>query len=144
MFYTIINMEIPVPANIANQESGIFFDEMSKVRVLEPEVSLSTQELKTECKEFVDKISDFQKIVGDFIEKVDGIAKEVEQEKMKAIGARNLLKSTAKQREAEQQQLHALITEKQTQLERFKLQNEVLLKQEAEQNEFIEQFMMQK
>ena len=54
-----------------------------------------------------------------------GIAKEVEGEKMKAIGARNLLKSTAKQREAEQQQLHALITEKQTQLERFKLQNEV-------------------
>ena len=63
---------------------------------------------------------------------------------MKAIGARNLLKSTTKQREAQQQQLHALIAEKQTQLERFKLQNEVLLKQEAEQNEFIEQFMMQK
>ena len=63
---------------------------------------------------------------------------------MKAIGARNSLKSMTKQREAQQQQLRALIAEKQTQLERFKLQYELLLKQEAEQNDFIEQFMMQK
>lgn len=35
-----------------------------------------------------------------------------------AIGARNLLKSIAKQREAQQQQLQALITEKRMQLER--------------------------
>ena len=66
-------MEIPVPGStLSTQEGGIFFDDMSKVRVLEPEVSQSTQELKSECKEFVDKISDFQTIVGDFIEKVDG------------------------------------------------------------------------
>jgi intraflagellar transport protein 20 len=36
---------------------------------------------------------------------VDSLAKEVEKEKMKAIGARNLLKSVAKHREAERQQL---------------------------------------
>jgi intraflagellar transport protein 20 len=35
----------------------------------------------------------------------ESLAKEVEKEKMKAIGARNLLKSVAKQREAERQQL---------------------------------------
>ena len=36
-----------------------------------------------------------------------------------AIGSRNLLKSVAKQREAQQQQLHALIAEKRMQLERY-------------------------
>ena len=35
-----------------------------------------------------------------------------------AIGSRNLLKSIAKQREAQQQQLQALIAEKKMQLER--------------------------
>jgi hypothetical protein len=40
----------------------------------------------------------------------DSLAKEVETEKMKAIGARNLLKSVAKQREAEQQQLQVEYT----------------------------------
>ena len=129
---------------MADQNAGIYFDEMSKVRVLEPEVSQQTEELKSECKNFVDKISDFQKIVGSFIEMVDTLAKEVEKEKMKAIGSRNVLKSVAKQRETQQQQLRALIAEKQTQLERFRLQYDILLKQEAEQNDFIEQFMMQK
>lgn len=129
---------------MADQNAGIYFDEMSKVRVLEPEVSQQTEELKSECKNFVDKISDFQNIVGSFIEMVDTLAKEVEKEKMKAIGSRNVLKSVAKQRETQQQQLHALIAEKQTQLERFRLQYDILLKQEAEQNDFIEQFMMQK
>ena len=129
---------------MADQNAGIYFDEMSKVRVLEPEVSQQTEELKSECKNFVDKISDFQNIVGSFIEMVDTLAKEVEKEKIKAIGSRNVLKSVAKQRETQQQQLRALIAEKQTQLERFRLQYDILLKQEAEQNDFIEQFMMQK
>ena len=129
---------------MADPNAGIYFDEMSKVRVLEPEVSQQTEELKSECKNFVDKISDFQKIVGSFIEMVDTLAKEVEKEKMKAIGSRNVLKSMAKQRETQQQQLRALIAEKQTQLERFRLQYDMLLKQEGEQNDFIEQFMMQK
>lgn len=124
--------------------NGIFFDDVSKVRVLQPEVGQQTGELKSECKDFVDKISDFQKIVTSFIEMVDKLAQQVENEKMKAIGARNSLKSITKKREAKQQQLKALIAEKQTQLERYRLQYEILLKQEAEQNEFIEQFMMQK
>ena len=57
--------------------------------------------------------------MGNFIEIVDGLAKEVEREKMKAIGARNLLKSIAKERESQKQQLQALIAEKKMQLERW-------------------------
>lgn len=99
-------------------EAGLHFDELNKLRVLDPEVTQQTIELKEECKDFVDKIGQFQKIVGDLIELLDQLAKEAEKEKMKAIGARNLLKSIAKQREAQQQQLQALIAEKKMQLER--------------------------
>lgn len=125
-------------------EAGFYFDELNKLRVLEPEVSHSTAELKEECKEFVDKIGQFQKIVGGLMELVDELAKEAETEKMKAIGARNLLKSVAKQREAQQQQLQALITEKKMQLERYRIECEALSKVESEQNEFIDQFILQK
>ena len=38
---------------------------------------------------------------------------------LQAIGSRNLLKSMSKQREAQQQQLQALIAEKKMQLERY-------------------------
>ncbi|XP_075891991.1 intraflagellar transport protein 20 homolog isoform X2 [Nelusetta ayraudi] len=125
-------------------EAGFYFDELNKLRVLEPDVSQRTSELKEECKEFVDKIGQFQKIVGGLMALMDELSKEVETEKMKAIGARNLLKSVAKQREAQQQQLQALIAEKKMQLERYRIEYEALSKVEAEQNEFIDQFILQK
>ncbi|XP_060585500.1 intraflagellar transport protein 20 homolog [Ruditapes philippinarum] len=131
-------------ADEALSRAGLHFDELNKIRVLEPEVQSQTTELKEECKDFVDKIGDFQKIVGTFIEVVDNVSKEVEKEKMKAIGSRNLLKSIAKQREAQQQQLQALIAERKMQLERLRIQYENLQKEESEQNEFIEQFILQK
>ncbi|KAJ8348641.1 hypothetical protein SKAU_G00272300 [Synaphobranchus kaupii] len=125
-------------------EAGLHFDDLNKLRVLDPEVSQKTTELKDECKDFVDKIGQFQKIVGGLIELVDELAKEAETEKLKAIGARNLLKSVAKQREAQQMQLQALISEKKMQLERYRIEHEALSKVEAEQNEFIDQFILQK
>lgn len=89
------------------------------------------------------EISQYQKIVAGLMEVKDEMTKEVETEKMKvrrltagiiglwwrlrvclsfisvqAIGARELLKTAAKQREARQQQLQALIAEKRMQHER--------------------------
>ena len=125
-------------------QSTIFFDEMCKVCVLEPEINDQTNQLKSECQEFVNKIFQFQTIVNNVIGTVDMLAAEVEKEKVKAIGARNLLKSMAKQREAQHQQLHALIGEKQVQLERCNLHYNSLLKLESEQRDFIEQFLLKK
>ncbi|XP_076832982.1 intraflagellar transport protein 20 homolog isoform X1 [Brachyhypopomus gauderio] len=105
-------------ANDPLSEAGLHYDELNKLRILEPDVGQKTTELKEECKDFVDKIGQFQKIVGGLIEMVDELSKEAETEKLKAIGARNMLKSVAKQREAQQQQLQALIAEKRMQLER--------------------------
>ena len=33
---------------------GMYFDELSKIRVLQPEVLTQTEELREECKQFVD------------------------------------------------------------------------------------------
>ncbi|XP_044530378.1 intraflagellar transport protein 20 homolog [Gracilinanus agilis] len=66
-------------------DAGLHFDELNKLRVLDLEVTQQTIELKEECKDFVDKIGQFQKIVGGLIELVDQLAKEAENEKMKAI-----------------------------------------------------------
>ena len=35
-------------------EAGLHFDELNKLRVLDPEVTQQTTELKEECKDFVD------------------------------------------------------------------------------------------
>lgn len=44
---------------MADGTAGFHFDELNKVRVLEPEIGQQTQELKEECKEFVDSKQDF-------------------------------------------------------------------------------------
>ena len=41
-------------ADEALSRAGLHFDELNKIRVLEPEVQQQTSELKEECKEFVD------------------------------------------------------------------------------------------
>ncbi|XP_035219353.1 intraflagellar transport protein 20 homolog [Stegodyphus dumicola] len=123
---------------------GLYFDDLNKIRVLDPEASQKTNALKEECKEYVSKITEFQTVVDGFLEIADALAAEVEKEKLKAIGSRNLLKSITKQREAQQQQLQALIIEKKLQLERLKVQHESLRKEEMAQNELIEQFLLQK
>jgi intraflagellar transport protein 20 len=98
---------------------GFYFDDLSDIRVVEPEAATSTESLKDNCKEFVDKISEFQSLVSVFIDMIDNLAKRVEEEKIKAIGTRSQLHSIAKQRDSQKQQLQALIAEKKIQLERL-------------------------
>lgn len=50
-------------------------------------------------------MQEFRKIIDEFIGIAEAIVNDVEQEKMRAITAQNLLKSMAKQRESEQQDI---------------------------------------
>ncbi|XP_014110393.1 PREDICTED: intraflagellar transport protein 20 homolog isoform X2 [Pseudopodoces humilis] len=74
-------------AQAALGAAGLHFDELNKLRVLEPEVAAQTAQLREECRAFVDKTAEFQKIVGSLIELVDQLAKAAESEKMKFGGS---------------------------------------------------------
>ncbi len=63
---------------------------------------------------------------------------------MKAIGSRNAAKSMQKQVEGQIMQLKALFNEKLMQLDRLRRQYDSLVKKEAEQTEFIQQFTVHK
>ncbi|XP_022200175.1 intraflagellar transport protein 20 homolog [Nilaparvata lugens] len=123
-------------------KSGLYFDELNKIRVLEPEISVKTNELKEECKDFDQNITQFQTIVDGFISMVNTLAEQVEQEKMKAIGVYNVAMSVAKQRDAQKQQYQALIMEKSTELERLRVQHQSLLRTEAEQQDVIDHLLL--
>ncbi|KAM7312510.1 intraflagellar transport protein 20 homolog [Ixodes scapularis] len=131
-------------ANEALAKAGLYVDELNKIRIADPNITRQTQELKDDCHKFVDRMVEFQGIVNKSIAVSNKLAILVEQEKLKAIGSRNLLESVAKDREMQQQQLHALVLEKKIELERLKVQLNTLKKEEAEQNELIEQFLLQR
>lgn len=90
--------------------------------MLDPEVTQQTTALKEEWEDLQGKIGQFQKIDGGLIELVDQLAEEAENEKMETTGAQNLLQSIAKQREAQEQQLQALVAEKKMQLRGIRLE----------------------
>ncbi|XP_053300966.1 intraflagellar transport protein 20 homolog [Pleuronectes platessa] len=123
-------------------EAGIYFDELKNLNAVEPDVSQKISELQEGAKDFVDKIDQFQKIAAGSIRLIDELAKE--KQKRKAIAARNLRKSLARQREVQQQQLQALIAQKKSQLERYRIEYEALSKVELDQNKLINQFIKQK
>ncbi|XP_023329155.1 intraflagellar transport protein 20 homolog [Eurytemora carolleeae] len=131
-------------ANDAFERAGMYFDDLNRIRVLDDETSSQAAELKDCCQEFLGDIEDFQKIADSFISIFDTVSQEVEREKIKSIGGRNLLKSYAKQREAQQEQLRALIVEKKSELDRLTAQYTALSKLEAEQQDFMDQFILQK
>ncbi|CAN7988147.1 unnamed protein product [Ixodes pacificus] len=131
-------------ANEVLAKAGLYVDELNKIRIADPNITRQTQELKDDCHKFVDRMVEFQGIVNKSIAVSNKLATLVEQEKLKAIGSRNLLESVAKDREMQQQQLHALVLEKKIELERLKVQLNTLKKEEAEQNELIEQFLLQR
>ena len=72
------------------------------------------------------------------------VASEVEKEKLAALGSRNKLKSISESRKQQQQQLTSMIFEKKTELERLRLQYESLLKAQSDQQEFVDQFVLNK
>ncbi|ERL86365.1 hypothetical protein D910_03773 [Dendroctonus ponderosae] len=112
--------------------NGIFFNEIDKICILEPENYKQTSDLKEECFIYVE--SKYR-----FISMVEALSNKIEKQKIKAIGARNLLQGMEKQKEHNQQQLHALINETSMELERLKIQLNSLQKTEIEQNEIITQ-----
>uniref|UniRef100_A0A1B6CMI0 Intraflagellar transport protein 20 homolog n=1 Tax=Clastoptera arizonana TaxID=38151 RepID=A0A1B6CMI0_9HEMI len=121
---------------------GLHFDELNKVRVIEPEAASKSSELRDQCRNFVDNITHFQNIVDGFVAMTDTLAQEVEKEKLKAITTRNLINSMEKQREANEQQYHALIIEKTTELERLRIQLLSLQKTISEQQEVIDNHLL--
>lgn len=53
-------LDIPFCLKMADEalsRAGLHFDEINKIRVLEPEVAQQTQELKEECREFVESMT---------------------------------------------------------------------------------------
>eukprot|EP00049_Salpingoeca_infusionum_P005779 m.96709 g.96709 ORF g.96709 m.96709 type:complete len:135 (-) comp13082_c0_seq2:296-700(-) len=123
---------------------GLYFDELSKIRTIEPEKHEATAQLGEECKEFMGNLETFQKVVGGFVGLVDKLAKGVDAEKMKAIGAKSAFESAHKRKEAEEQLLMATIAEKKAQLERLKVEQQSLETIIQEQDQFIEHYVMRK
>ncbi|CAK4137353.1 unnamed protein product [Aphanomyces euteiches] len=116
----------------------ICFDDEYRVRVLEMEKFIHTQELEGECNQFVTKMEEFHNTVKGVLEIMEAQAKRIEIEKLKAIGQRNRVDNEVENRNRQKLMLEVLIKEKQTELERYCQQYASLTKIEDEQQQLID------
>mmetsp|Transcript_101207 Transcript_101207/g.281783 ORF Transcript_101207/g.281783 Transcript_101207/m.281783 type:complete len:131 (+) Transcript_101207:98-490(+) len=119
-------------------EVDITFDEDNRIRVMPKEKFKQTEQLEEQCKAFTDKIHSFGGTVQMLVEVLDGEAKKIEYEKLRAIGQRNRAEMEADSRKRRQQQMQAMIAEKTAEHERLIFQLSSLERAEREQKALIE------
>merc|ERR1712151_138616 len=117
---------------------NITFDENNQIRVLPTEKYRETENMKSECIDFLKKIMSFNEMVTTLIEVLDSQAQKIEDAKLKAVGARNKIEGEEDSRRAKEQELRTLINEKKLMLERLTFEYESLQKVENEQKMTIE------
>ncbi|KAJ3412165.1 Intraflagellar transport protein 20 [Chytridiales sp. JEL 0842] len=121
-----------------NNDLGVTFDEFSKIRILSSEQYEASEHLKDECRDFTQKISDFNTIVQMFLDLLQEKKTQIEIEKLKAIGLRNKVEFEIESRKARQNQMKVQIKERQAVLDRLNAQAESLLNVQMEQQRMIE------
>ncbi|XP_026494887.1 intraflagellar transport protein 20 homolog [Vanessa tameamea] len=116
----------------------LHYDDINKIRVIDSTVLKETEDLKNSCKDYDTKVQDFGNIITSLLNMLKELGDNVERQKMAAIGATNLLKSIAKDRESEQAKLQSEINDKSMILEQLDSEYDALQILEATQTETIE------
>ena len=117
---------------------NITFDENNQIRVLEADKYRESENLKGECIDFLKKIVTFNDNVEQLILILDEQAKKIEEQKLKAVGARNRIEGEEDNCRKKEQELKTLIKERQMELSRLNSEFESLKKIEGEQRNLID------
>ena len=117
---------------------NITFDENNQIRVLSADKYRETENLKSECIDFLKKIMQFNEMVTTLIEVLDSQAQKIEDAKLKAVGARNKIEGEEDNRRKREQELKTQINEKRLMLERLTYQYDSLVKVQNEQKIALE------
>ncbi|CAH2086345.1 unnamed protein product [Euphydryas editha] len=120
------------------KKAHLYYDEINKIRIIDNTALKETEDLRNSCKDYETKVQDFEKIITSLLSLLKELGDNVERQKMAAIGATNLLKSMAKDRESEQNKLQSEISDKSMILEKLDSEYDALQILEATQMETIE------
>ncbi len=117
---------------------NITFDENNQIRVLEADKYRESENLKGECMDFLKKIVTFNDNVEQLIVILDEQAKKIEEQKLKAVGARNRIEGEEDNCRKKEQELKTLINERKMELGRLISEHESLKKIDQEQRNLID------
>merc|ERR1712098_582796 len=117
---------------------SVCFDEENQIRILAPDNFRETEELEDQCELFVQQMNQFTSSVQTLGELLQSQAQKIDQEKLRAIGARNQGGLNADSRRRTQNELKAQLHDKSGELERLQFYYDTLEKVEREQKAIID------
>ena len=118
-------------------EKGIHADR-DGLHLLPPEQLQSSVALQEECKEFLEKITQFNALVQSITQVFEAHANQIQTEKLKTIGLRNIIDMQRENQRRKEQQLGADVEDTTHELERLTRTYESLMKVEGEQRILID------
>ncbi|KAH9579846.1 Intraflagellar transport protein 20 [Trypanosoma melophagium] len=116
----------------------VMFDANGAIRMYDPEKFDELLKAIEVGKRFTTRMDDFRSIVNQAMTIVEKLGKAIEEEKLKAIGSRNVVESEAEERFRTMQEAQVRLREKQTELDRYLMEYNSLRKVEEEQELIIQ------
>lgn len=118
-----------------DEDHLIMFDANGTIRMYSPEkYDELLKTLETE-KRYTGKMDEFKQMVTQTMDIVSKLGDAIEDEKLKAIGARNVVESEAEERFRADQEAQLRLREKQMELDRYVAEYDSLRKVEQEQQQ---------
>jgi len=111
----------------------ISFDDLNRIRLLDPEEFKQAEALADESTSFINKLGQFTKLTDALVEVLKTQSDKIEQEKLLAIGQRNRIEIEIDTRKRREQEAQSLIAQKQAELHRITEYYNSLLRVEQEQ-----------
>ncbi|VDO62280.1 unnamed protein product [Heligmosomoides polygyrus] len=122
-------------------KAGIHIDDMNRIRLLNPEISDTLSDLRTEGRSFAAQMTSFRSTTEGLIKAFEELDNLVEAEKLRAMAARAALQSVDKAKSADSRQLQIQIRERQVELERLRVELASLQDVEQEQKDILQQLI---
>ncbi|KAK6728003.1 hypothetical protein RB195_005576 [Necator americanus] len=122
-------------------KAGIHIDEMNRIRLMDPEISDTLGDLRTNSRDFAAQMTSFRTTTEGLLKAFEELATLVEAEKLRAMAARSAFQSVDKTRSSDSQQLQIVIRERQVELERLRVELASLQAVEQEQKDVMQQII---
>nr|CCC91037.1 putative intraflagellar transport (IFT) protein [Trypanosoma congolense IL3000] len=115
----------------------VMFDANGAIRMYDPEKFDQLVKTIEVEKRFTTRMDEFKTIVNQTMSIVEQLGNAIEEEKLKAIGSRNIVESEAEERFRTVQEAQVRLREKQAELDRYVAEYDSLKKVEQEQEMYI-------
>ena len=117
---------------------ALYFDDCYNIHLLEPSQFEAAEQLQVECKDFLGKITQFNQLVQAITKLFEAHAQQIQTEKLKSIGLRNILDMQRENARRQEKQLTADVDDTAAELERLTRTYESLAKVESEQRRLMD------